>query len=184
MHAYEIQIPSEKLKTAQVIAFALPMGILFFLGALLMMNPILVPVDYSVGFLESLLLVMTATSLPLAFFISGKTFSSAAQKKFQGMNLQDEVRRESMEADSEKESINQFMEIFQLAMIIRCGMIEATGFFALMVYLVGGTIWGPIIAGLIILVLFSSFPTRGRMQSKLHRLMHDLDAMPGSREIQ
>jgi hypothetical protein len=162
------------LRTSQIIAAALCLGVLFFLGiALYIVNVVhqgqgMAPAGdgailayMSAGFLA----IMLLPALLVPRLISRDGVAKIARGEWEPP-----AQGPASTSDSGK-----LMGVRQTAVIIRMAMLEGASFFGGIAYLTQGhpVALGVMIAGLVLLMM--QFPTQGRVQSWLNEQLEEID---------
>lgn len=170
MNAFEIKIPEDRLRTAQIIAFAMPTGCAGFIAIITtIMEPLGPPFNFEIDILLWVLIGQCAMLLPAAGIIPSLVYKQLAKQKFANVPLLEAIEKESR-GEVQPVQINQFMQIFQTRMIIGSALIEGIVLFGAVTYLVNQTIIGLAIAGLLTIVLYTRFPTLTSVQNSLANL--------------
>ncbi len=172
MNVFEIPIPNEKLRTAQIISIALPLGALSFLGITLFNTSFPAGLNSKIDIMEFVLLGQVFITVPLAFFLPAIIFANNSKKSFGNIDLESEVQKESLVEDDSKHYINLFFGHYQTSMIIGSALLEGTALFAIIVYQVNQSVCSLVVAGVLILLQLTKIPTESRVQNSLAGLMN------------
>lgn len=171
MNEFEIHVPKQLLRTSQIIAAALPLGALTFLGVVLAMRlPNGMPVNI-LDIMEFVLFAQAGVCLVLAYVIPETVMKSTAQQQFKGVNLDEHVTQESRNPDGQTIYLNKLMGIYQTSMIIGCALLEGAVFFGIVIYMQSDSMWGLIVAGLFIPLMLFKIPTESSVQSSFAKLI-------------
>lgn len=173
MQPFDIHVPKEKLRVAQIIALALPMGAAIFLGITLFINSIeLGKLSRSFSLLDLVLLGQALVLIPLAFVLPGMFLLANLKSEYEKIDLETEIRRESENPELTTRYIDLFFMQFQTGLIISLALLEGTAMFAIVVLLIEKSLWALILACLLIPMMLVRFPTVSRFQNTLHGLFH------------
>lgn len=171
MNNFEIKIPEDRLRVAQIIGSALPMGAVFFLGIVAgVLQPPRAPYNFEFDLLPMIFVIQAAVLLPAALFVPQTVERASASKAFANVNLRAEVEKES-KSDITPTQINRYMDIYLAKFIIGSALLEGLALFGIVVYLIEQSMICLIGAAVIILIMFAKIPTSSRVQNSLAEVM-------------
>ena len=149
-------LPSERLRAMQIIAFALPMGVVIFLGIVLFLV-----------YGRANAPAPPQQSLPIITIISGVFFLVTGSLSFIVPQFITRAALTQQAAQSEARDANALLGLRQTSMIISIALLEGPAFFALIAFLVEQQPLVLIVPGLALLGMLAQFPTENSVRNWL-----------------
>ena len=152
-------IPQPRLFTMQLIAAALMIGVVTFLGVVLFLVFVLqngqgqLPPG-NVPFVSLVAIALFAINTPLALFLPNQIVKSALRQ----------MARAGKQSD-----MDQLLSLRQTTMLIGWAMLEGTAFCACIGFLLDADVGSLIVVGLNLLLMLALFPTRNRVRNWLDK---------------
>jgi hypothetical protein len=142
------------LKTLRVIYFALLAGQCLFLMVTLSITP-----NKVISFSTADPLIFVAPILALIAIISGPIISSKVLK-----------------GAKDKITVREKLSVYQSAFIMRAALLEGTCLFAIVSFMISGNLFYVVVAGVLILIYLTTFPTNDKVVTALGLSTGDLEA--------
>jgi hypothetical protein len=167
------EIPQERLLVMQIIAAALMIGVITFLGVALFMvygqrngQGLGPPNDLPIVSLVAI--AMFVINTPLAFFLPNQLAKPA-------------LRQIAAVPEKEREyDISKLLGVRQATMLVGLALLEGTAFCACIGFLLDADVGSLIVVGLSLLLMLALFPTRNRVRNWLDKQAMALQDMRNS----
>jgi hypothetical protein len=155
-------IPAARLRVMQIIAAALMIGVLTFLGIALFLvygqrNGQGLGQANDLPIVSLLAIAMFAINTPLAFFLPNQLARPA-------------LKQIAAAPENEREyDIDKLLGVRQATLIVGLALIEGTAFCACIGFLLDADVGSLVVVGLCLLLMLALFPTRNRVRNWLDR---------------
>jgi len=167
----------QRLRVMQLIAAALILGVLFFLGIVLFQRGAEPPAG-GVGIISLVAVLLLATNAPLAQVLPAILTRSALRRIASGTWQAPPGAAGGHDSDAAK-----LLTVQQTAMLIGLALLEGVAFLGCVAYLLEGEAVALAVVGVALFLMVLNFPTEGRLRAWLQAQEDRLAALRHEAEV-